>query len=101
MERDAKLQVIDQGSVTISTIHSAKGLEWKRVYATNLVEGSLPHKFSLGSEEELCEERRLFYVACTRARNVLVLCVPEKQMSPDGSKMTKLTPSRFLLEIGA
>lgn len=100
-ERDAKLQVIDMGSVTITTIHSAKGLEWKRVYVTNLVEGSLPHKFSLGSEDEIEEERRLFYVAVTRARDTLVLCVPEMQQSQDRSKLTKLTPSRFLLEIKA
>jgi superfamily I DNA/RNA helicase len=99
-ERDAKLQVIDQGSVTITTIHSAKGLEWRRVYVTNLVEGSLPHKFSLGSEDEIEEERRLFYVACTRARDLLVWCVPERQQSPDGTRLTRLVPSRFLLEIG-
>jgi superfamily I DNA/RNA helicase len=100
-ERDAKLQVVDQGSVTITTIHSAKGLEWRRVWVTNLVEGSLPHRFSLGSEEEIEEERRLFYVACTRARDTLVWCVPEKQQSADGMKTMKFTPSRFLLEIGA
>ena len=59
--------------------NSAKGLEWRRVYVTNLVEGSLPHRFSMGNDEEVEEERRLFYVACTRARDMLVLCVPEKQ----------------------
>lgn len=103
-ERDAKLQVIDQGSVTITTIHSAKGLEWKRVYVANVVEGSLPHMFSSGSEEEIEEEQRLLYVACTRARDSLVLCVPQKQIqrSKDGQvKEIRLSPSRFLLEIGA
>jgi DNA helicase-2/ATP-dependent DNA helicase PcrA len=103
-ERDAKLQVIEQGAVTITTIHSAKGLEWKRVYVTNVVEGSLPHMFSVGSEEEIEEERRLFYVACTRARDSLIVCVPEKQVkwTKDGQqKEQRLFPSRFLLEIGA
>jgi superfamily I DNA/RNA helicase len=100
IERDAKLKVIDQGSVTITTIHQAKGLEWKRVYVTNAVEGSIPHKFSMGSEDEIEEERRLFYVATTRAKDICVWCVPKAQLSPDGTKITKLTPSRFLTEIG-
>src|SRR5271168_854880 len=75
---DRKLEEIKQGAVTISTIHSAKGLEWKRVFLTNLYEGSLPHRFSMGSDEEIEEERRLFYVACTRAKDTLVLNIPEK-----------------------
>ena len=87
-----------EGKVTISTIHSAKGLEWKRVYVTNCYEGSLPHKFSMGSLSEIEEERRLFYVACTRARDILVLCVPAMvQMGPNTHS---LAPSRFLYEVG-
>jgi DNA helicase II / ATP-dependent DNA helicase PcrA len=103
-ELDAKLRVLDQGSVTITTIHSAKGLEWKRCYVVGMVEGCLPHRFSLGNDEEIEEERRLFYVACTRAQNSLVLCVPERQLQRDkdgSTKEVRLTPSRFLLEIGA
>jgi len=84
--------------VTVSTIHSAKGLEWTRVYVTNIVEGSLPHKFSMGSEEEIEEERRLFYVACTRAKDWLTLCVPA--MAQSGSDTQRLRPSRFLTETG-
>jgi len=72
----------ESGAVTISTIHSAKGLEWKRVYVANVVESSLPHKFSMGSEDEIEEERRLFYVACTRARDYLNLCVPAMYQTP-------------------
>ena len=87
----------ESGSVTISTIHSAKGLEWQRVYVANLVEGSLPHRFSMGDEEEIEEERRLFYVACTRARDYLLLCVPA--MSQQGPNTINLRPSRFLAEI--
>jgi DNA helicase-2/ATP-dependent DNA helicase PcrA len=88
----------EQGAVVISTIHAAKGLEWRRVYVANLIEGSLPHMFSMGSEEEIEEERRLFYVACTRARDVLVLCFPEQEQR--GPNTADLAPSRFLKEIG-
>jgi superfamily I DNA/RNA helicase len=88
----------ETGKVVISTIHSAKGLEWKRVYVTNINEGSLPHQFSMGNEEEIEEERRLFYVACTRARDTLVLCIPS--MVQKGPNTYPLTPSRFLYEIG-
>ncbi len=88
----------ESGSVTISTIHSAKGLEWKRVYVANIVETSLPHKFSMGDEEEIEEERRLFYVACTRARDFLLLCIPA--MAQNGPNTINLKPSRFLAEIG-
>ena len=95
---DQKIQELKNGSVTISTIHSAKGLEWTRVYVTNIVEGSLPHRYSMGSDEEIEEERRLFYVACTRARDVLVLCVPEKVQVQANTQ--RLAPSRFLTEIG-
>jgi DNA helicase-2/ATP-dependent DNA helicase PcrA len=89
----------ESGSVTISTIHSAKGLEWKRVYVANVVESSLPHKFSMGSEDEIEEERRLFYVACTRARDYLNLCVPGMFQQPDSPNVIMLKPSRFLAEI--
>lgn len=99
-ERDAKLKVIDQGSVVITTIHSAKGLEWDRVYMTNLYENSLPHMYSMGDEEEIEEERRLFYVGTTRAKNKLIWCVPEKLLTRD-NKIVKATESRFLSEIGA
>src|SRR5271157_1798621 len=93
-----KIEEMKNGSVTISTIHSAKGLEWKRVYVTNIVEGSLPHRYSMGSDEEIEEERRLFYVACTRAKDILVLCVPEKLQVQANTQ--RLAPSRFLAEIG-
>jgi DNA helicase-2/ATP-dependent DNA helicase PcrA len=89
----------ESGAVTISTIHSAKGLEWKRVYVANVVETSLPHKFSMGSEDEIEEERRLFYVACTRARDYLNLCVPGMFQQPDSPNVIMLKPSRFLAEI--
>jgi DNA helicase-2/ATP-dependent DNA helicase PcrA len=98
---DRKMEEMRQGSVTISTIHSAKGLEWKRVYVTNVFEGSLPNRFSMGSDEEIEEERRLFYVACTRARDILVLCLPEKTPVKGSPNFQRVAPSRFLKEIDA
>ena len=88
----------EEGAVTISTIHSAKGLEWKRVYVTNVTEGSLPHRFSMGSDSEVEEERRLWYVACTRAKDHLAICV--NAMEQNGPNIRSVAPSRFLREIG-
>jgi DNA helicase-2/ATP-dependent DNA helicase PcrA len=88
----------EAGKVVVSTIHMAKGLEWPRVYLTNLYEGSLPHRFSMGSEEEVEEERRLFYVGCTRPRDCLKLCVSE--MTQNGPNIQSVRPSRFLAEVG-
>jgi superfamily I DNA/RNA helicase len=86
------------GKAVISTIHSAKGLEWERVFVVNLYEGSLPHSWAR-SEAEIEEERRLFYVACTRARRLLYLCVPHQcQIGP---KLVSATPSRFIDELRA
>jgi DNA helicase II / ATP-dependent DNA helicase PcrA len=97
---DRKMEEIKRGAVVISTIHSAKGLEWKRVYVTNLHEGSIPNKFCR-TEEEIEEERRLFYVACTRAKDTLVICVPELLQSKTNRKdFYRVAPSRFLEEIG-
>ena len=101
MQYDRKMEELRQGSVTISTIHSAKGLEWKRVYVTNVYEGSLPNRFSMGSDEEIEEERRLFYVACTRAKDALVLCLPEKVPVQGSANVQRVAPSRFLKEIDA
>ena len=78
--------------------NSAKGLEWRKVFVFGLVEGFLPHRFSLGSDSEIEEERRLFYVACTRARDMLILCVHEKEQR--GPNTARVAPSRFLREIG-
>ena len=59
---------IDEDWLTISTIHSAKGLEWKAVYLLNATDGMVPSDMALGTPEGLEEERRVFYVAMTRAR---------------------------------
>lgn len=62
------------GAVTVSTIHQAKGLEWPVVVVADLKEGVFPSKKSAKSEQGIIEERRLMYVAMTRAKDVLVLC---------------------------
>lgn len=97
MDREPTPDEEDTGGKTvISTIHSVKGLEWARVFVTNLVEGSLPHTFSR-TEAEVEEERRLFYVAVTRAQRVLYLCVPAtRQMGPNA---VDAKPSRFMEEL--
>jgi len=66
----------DEDFLVLSTIHSAKGMEWDNVYILNVVEGSFPNEFSAGKAEAIEEERRLLYVAMTRARNELTCVVP-------------------------
>jgi len=95
----------ESGKVVISTIHAAKGLEYKRCYVTNLYEGSIPHKFSMGNPEEVEEERRLLYVATTRAKDILVYCIPGVvqmgfKKGQGGPSYQQVVPSRFLAEIG-
>jgi DNA helicase II / ATP-dependent DNA helicase PcrA len=67
---------IDEDWLTISTIHSAKGLEWGAVHVLNATDGMVPSDMSLGSPEGLEEERRVFYVALTRARRALHVYFP-------------------------
>jgi DNA helicase-2/ATP-dependent DNA helicase PcrA len=67
---------IDEDFLVVSTIHSAKGLEWAAVHIPHVVDGCLPSDMALGTAEGLEEERRLFYVAVTRARDELYLYSP-------------------------
>ena len=67
---------LDEDYVVISTVHSAKGLEWASVHLPHLVDGAFPSDMALGSAAGLAEERRLFYVATTRARDRLTLYTP-------------------------
>ena len=84
--------------VTISTIHSAKGLEWPVVFVNSLVDGMTPHYRSLDDFEELEEERKLFYVACSRAKSRLFLTAPDYFASYSGY-FDKV--SRFIAELSA
>lgn len=86
-----------EGKVILSTVHQAKGLEWETVFLISLNEGVFPSNKSVDLEHQLEEERRLFYVAVTRARQDLYLCVPSVTGYAGGSPMP---PSRFISEIG-
>jgi DNA helicase-2/ATP-dependent DNA helicase PcrA len=70
--------MLDEDYLTLTTIHSAKGMEWDTVYVLNMVDGSFPSEFATGKAELIEEERRLLYVALTRAQNDLVLVAPLK-----------------------
>jgi DNA helicase-2/ATP-dependent DNA helicase PcrA len=80
--------------LTLSTIHSAKGLEWDNVFIVNLTDGRLPSSKSFESEKDMEEEHRLFYVAMTRARNRLYMCYPRAYV--EGKSVFYSKPSRFL-----
>lgn len=86
--------------LTLSTIHSAKGLEWHTVFLIYVAEGHLPSYLSLEVEDEIEEERRLFYVALTRAKINLFLLKPHLDRSPrsfmDGTGSIFTQVSRFL-----
>jgi DNA helicase-2/ATP-dependent DNA helicase PcrA len=70
--------LLDEDYLILSTIHSAKGQEWKSVYILNAVDGCLPSDLATGTSAEIEEERRLFYVAMTRARDHLHVIVPQR-----------------------
>jgi DNA helicase II / ATP-dependent DNA helicase PcrA len=70
--------LIDEDWLVISTVHSAKGLEWDVVHLLHVTDGNIPSDMALGSPDGLEEERRVFYVALTRARHALHLYAPER-----------------------
>jgi DNA helicase II / ATP-dependent DNA helicase PcrA len=72
----AKPPHLDEDYVTLSTVHSAKGLEWPAVHLIHAVDGAFPSDMALTSDAGLAEERRLFYVATTRARDELSIYTP-------------------------
>jgi DNA helicase II / ATP-dependent DNA helicase PcrA len=80
-----------EDKIILSTVHSAKGLEWKSVFIISLTDGSLPIFFSFNKPESVEEERRIFYVAITRAKENLHLVFPQVT-----SKGFNSRPSRFL-----
>jgi DNA helicase II / ATP-dependent DNA helicase PcrA len=85
----------EDGKVTISTVHSAKGLEWYAVFIPHALEGMFPSNRATNIEE-MEEERRLFYVACSRAKEELYITFPRSVYSYDA---VFHLPSRFLVEI--
>src|SRR5580693_4985089 len=92
----------DEDFVILSTIHSAKGQEWDIVYVLNVSDGNFPSEFSTGKAEMIEEERRLLYVAMTRARNELHLCAPLKyavtQQAKNGDAHVYGAKSRFMTD---
>lgn len=91
---------LDDDWLTLSTIHSAKGGEWQVVHLIHASDGNLPSDMSLGSSDEVEEERRLLYVALTRARDTLVVSYPLRyyvHRSGSDDRHTWGQPSRFLL----
>ncbi|WP_066294852.1 ATP-dependent helicase [Bacillus sp. FJAT-29937] len=85
----------NQNAISLSTIHRAKGLEYKVVYILGAVDGNLPHDYALeasrnGDSSSIEEERRLLYVAMTRAMEYLYISIPEKRRGKQAA------PSRFL-----
>jgi len=87
----------DNDRVTLMTIHSAKGLEFKHVYVVGMEEDLFPSQMMLESRQDLEEERRLFYVAITRAEQKLTFSYAESRYQWGRLKMCE--PSRFLLEV--
>lgn len=72
-------------TLTLSTLHSAKGLEWRVVYVLHATDGKIPFERSLNDPDQLEEERRMFYVALTRAADWLYVCYPRHESSSYGN----------------
>jgi DNA helicase-2/ATP-dependent DNA helicase PcrA len=93
---------LDDDYLVLSTIHSAKGMEWDSIFVLNVVDGSFPSEFSTGKPELIEEERRLLYVALTRAQNELALMLPLKfqltHQSRHGDAHVYGGRSRFMTE---
>src|SRR5581483_9515448 len=92
----------DEDYLILSTIHSAKGQEWKSVYALNVVDGCMPSDLGAGTTAELEEERRLLYVAMTRAKDDLHLMVPQRFFAhgqrSEGDRHVYASRTRFIPE---
>lgn len=92
--------LIDDDFLILSTVHSAKGQEWKNVFILNVADGNFPNEYAAGDDRALEEERRLLYVAMTRAKDELNLIQPLKYWVPEqqkhGDRHVYGAKSRFL-----
>jgi DNA helicase II / ATP-dependent DNA helicase PcrA len=92
--------LLDEDYLILSTIHSAKGREWKSVFVLNAVDGCIPSDLSTGTTAEIEEERRLLYVAMTRAKDDLHLIVPQRffihGQNTQGDKHVYASRTRFI-----
>jgi len=94
--------LLDEDYLVLSTVHSAKGQEWEAVFVLNVTDGNFPSEFATGKPEMVEEERRLLYVAMTRAKQSLSLLAPLRfhvtQQRRDGDRHVYGARSRFLTE---
>ncbi|HEV7869268.1 MAG TPA: ATP-dependent helicase [Chthoniobacteraceae bacterium] len=88
----------DDEMITLSSVHQAKGLEWKVVFVIWMTDGMFPSARSLESDDAIEEERRLFYVAVTRAKDELYLTYPSLRLNAGYGEMLQ-RPSRFIGEV--
>jgi DNA helicase-2/ATP-dependent DNA helicase PcrA len=90
----------DEDYLILSTIHSAKGQEWKSVFVLNVVDGCIPSDLGTGTTAEIEEERRLLYVAMTRAKDDLHLMVPQRffthGQATNGDRHVYASRTRFI-----
>jgi DNA helicase-2/ATP-dependent DNA helicase PcrA len=97
---EAGVPLLDEDYLILSTIHSAKGQEWKSVFVLNCVDGCIPSDLATGSTSEIEEERRLLYVAMTRAKDRLHLIVPQRffarQQRSNGDRHMYAMRTRFV-----
>jgi DNA helicase II / ATP-dependent DNA helicase PcrA len=97
---EAGAPLLDEDYLILSTIHSAKGQEWKSVFVLNCVDGCIPSDLGVGSTPEIEEERRLLYVAMTRAKDHLHLVVPHRffvhQQRGNGDRHMYAVRTRFI-----
>jgi DNA helicase-2/ATP-dependent DNA helicase PcrA len=97
---EAGTPLLDEDYLILSTIHSAKGQEWTAVYVLNVVDGCIPSDMATGTADEIEEERRLLYVAMTRAKDDLHLIVPQRffvhQQARGGDRHLYAARTRFI-----
>ena len=99
LDGDPEAEKRKEDAVVLSTIHSAKGLEWSAVIIIDLVEDRFPSRKAMQRAEDLEEERRLMYVACTRAKECLKLFVPSSVYNRFNGISDPTLPSPFVLEL--
>jgi len=96
----AGVPLLDEDYLILSTIHSAKGQEWKSVFLLNVVDGCIPSDIGTGTTAEIEEERRLLYVAMTRAKDSLHLITPQRFFThgqpSQGDRHVYASRSRFI-----
>jgi DNA helicase-2/ATP-dependent DNA helicase PcrA len=96
----AGVPLLDEDYLILSTIHSAKGQEWRSVFVLNTVDGCIPSDLGVGTSDEIEEERRLLYVAMTRAKDSLNLVMPQRffthGQSATGDRHVYASRTRFI-----